>query len=166
MKKVNDELLKVRATLEKETKTEPTVKASEKPKEMEEKKIVPAPALPSTQAAKSSQEQQQEPHFQSRSTRKKSPSPSDKSPEAALSRNNSSGLPKQLGTIEEDESEQRATISPSQVTKTTQQNDQDDGEDGEAASAKASATAAARNAIPSLNLDQDNLRKKTTENMK
>lgn len=136
---------------------------------------MPPPPIPSANKGKLSDAKEAEtaePHFK---TRKKSPSPGaddlkarGKSP--SLSRNNSSNLPKQLGTIEEDESEQKATISPSQMTKTTQQNEMDEADDETSKTAslsvKATAVTPAQVAIPSLNLDQDNLRRKTTENMK
>lgn len=66
-------------------------------------------------------------------------------------------LPKQLGTIEEDEYEdQKMTLSPK--TTTTKRNIDEEEEDKE--EIKAPVT------IPSLNLDQENLRKKTTESQK
>ena len=66
-------------------------------------------------------------------------------------------LPKQLGTIEEDEYEdQKMTISPK--TTTTKRNIEEEEEEKE--EIKAPIT------IPSLNLDSENLRKKANESQK
>ena len=94
------------------------------------------------------------PSFSNRSNRKRSPSDDGKpaARSSSATRNSSAGLTKKvkLGTIEEDDQEQKATISPS--------NTKPDEEESKAAAAKSM--------IPSLNLDSENLRKKTTENLK
>ena len=57
MKKVNDELLKVRAQLE-QASTAQATKAVNAPAEEEEKKRVPAPSIPSQQSTSQKQDQE------------------------------------------------------------------------------------------------------------
>ena len=104
---------------------------------------------------------EEEPHFSSRSSRFKSPNSDSEEQKSKPqskphTRNTSGGLtPSRLVTIQEDEQEQQATISPSQATTTTKQDEEE-----------SKASTATKSVIPSLNLNSDNLRKKTSENMK
>ena len=98
-----------------------------------------------------------EPHFQSRSGRRKSSESGDGSAKAKRtgSGRNTNLHKEKLRTIEEDDSEQRITISPSASQSRLAPEE----------SAKGGAPADVP-VIPSLNLDQENLRQKATENMR
>ena len=115
------------------------------------------------------------PTFSNRSAKRKSADGKGNTEESKVKRTSSSGrnIPKEkLGTIEEDDSEQKATISPSQAKLEESKvaavedlepqsldyfgpKDMKDIKAGESAPV-----------IPSLNLDKENLRQKITENMK